>query len=292
MICYPIKLQFFLVLVAIQPESLYTIFVIILYMFNFNYKSIDFAHKLDNSTTPSENFERHMHYFNEVIFFVSGDVDYHVESESRKLSPGDVIIVPSGKFHFAVCNLNQPYERYVLKFPDKILPGFLVDFIKNCSSFYSDMMKYHLDFSTLDDFYSQFKSEEEIYALFIGGLIKFLIYLSKEGQESFTTTRQNDIIKRVIDYIDKHLNENITLESLCEHFYFSKSYLSNCFKKYMNTPIMQYVRSKKIIIAHRMIMNGMKKTLVAEQLGFENYSTFYRDYRKIIGLSKKEQVKK
>ena len=54
-------------------------------MFSFVYKDIDFAHKLDDSTTPSENFERHMHYFNEILYFVKGDVVYHVESESRQL---------------------------------------------------------------------------------------------------------------------------------------------------------------------------------------------------------------
>ena len=260
-------------------------------MFNFNYKNIDFSHKLDNSTTPSENFERHMHYFNEIIFFVSGDVDYHVESESHKLAPGDIIVIPSGKFHFAVCDLSVPYERYVLKFPDYVLPSFLVDFLKSSSIFYSDMMKFHLNFSSYDEFYARFNKDEEIYCIFLAELVKFLLYLSKEGAETFTTTRQNSIIKAVIDYIDKHIKENITLASLCKHFYFSKSYLSNCFKKYMNTPIMQYVRSKKIIAAHRMILSGMKKTYVAEQFGFDNYSTFYREYKKIIGIPQKKKNK-
>ena len=91
-------------------------------MFSFVYKDIDFAHKMDDSTTPSENFERHMHYFNEILYFVKGDVVYHVESESRQLQPGNIVLIPSGKYHFAVCDLQVPYERYVLKFPDTILP--------------------------------------------------------------------------------------------------------------------------------------------------------------------------
>lgn len=258
-------------------------------MFNFNYKDIDFSHKLDNTTTPTESFERHMHYFNEILFFIRGNVDYHVESESRKLSKGDIVLIPSGKFHFAVCDLSQPYERYVLKFPDNILPDFLASKLKNSFSFFTDTMKYVLDFNSLDDYYQQFQDRDEIYALFVSELIKLLVLLFKDGDDASPTIRQNNIIKSVIDYIDAHIKENITLESLCSHFYFSKSYLSNCFKKNMNTPIMQYVRYKKIIAAHRMILSGAKKTLVANEFGFNNYSTFYREYNKIIRLDKKSK---
>ncbi len=259
-------------------------------MFNFAYKDIDFSHKIDSSTKPSESFSRHMHYFNEILFFVKGDVDYHVESESRKLSPGDIVIIPSGKFHFAVCNLNQPYERFVLKFPDDIIPSFLAERIKLVSNFKTESMKYFLNFSALEEYCNQFASDEEKYALCISELIKILVYLFNDSEkltENKLNIKQNQIIKSVIDYIDVHLKENISLEDLCNHFYFSKSYLSNCFKKYMNTSIMQYIRSKKIIAAHRLILSGVKKTVAAEQYGFENYSTFYREYIKILSLNKK-----
>lgn len=258
-------------------------------MFSFVYKDIDFAHKLDDSTTPSENFERHMHYFNEILYFVKGDVVYHVESESRQLQPGNIVLIPSGKYHFAVCDLQVPYERYVLKFPDTILPPFLAERIRNLHSFHTDTMKYFLNFNCLDDYVQQFQDQDEVYALFMSELIKLLVLLSKESDNAPPTTRQNDIIRSIIDYIDTHLQENITLEMLCDHFHFSKSYLSNCFKKNMKTPIMQYVRSKKIIAAHHMILSGVKKTVAADYFGFDNYSTFYREYTKIIGIGKKKK---
>ena len=51
----------------------------------------------------------------------------------------------------------------------------------------------------------------------------------------------------------------------------------------MKIPVMQYVRYKKIIAAHQMILAGAKKSVVAELLDFNDYSTFYRSYVKIIG---------
>ena len=47
-------------------------------------------------------------------------------------------------------------------------------------------------------------------------------------------------------------------------------------------PVMQYIRKKKAIAAHGMIMSGTPKTIAAEKTGFENYSTFYRCYIKML----------
>ena len=80
-------------------------------MFNFIYKDIDFAHKIDEASNPTENYEKHIHYFNEIVLFVTGDVVYTVETESRKLRPGDIIFIPSGKYHFATVNSISTYSR-------------------------------------------------------------------------------------------------------------------------------------------------------------------------------------
>ena len=100
---------------------------------------------------------------------------------------------------------------------------------------------------------------------------------------------------REVKHIDENIREPITLDSLAENFNFSKSYISNEFRKAMKIPIMQYVRAKKIIAAHRLILNGEKKRVVAEMFSFDDYSTFYRSYVKVMGFSptdiKKQSIK-
>ena len=90
-------------------------------MFNFNYKEIDFAHKLNGHTLPSDDFKKHMHDFYELIFFVHGDVDYMIESKSKKLVSNDIILIPAGLLHYGVANIEVEYERYVLKFPLRLI---------------------------------------------------------------------------------------------------------------------------------------------------------------------------
>lgn len=249
-------------------------------MFNFIYKNIDFAHKLGIASEPANDYNKHLHTFNEILYFVQGDVRYNVESESKKLQEGDLILIRPGKYHFAEVGEQSRYERYVLKFPDAALPSYLVQKLKKRSFFFGNVKKYALLFNQLDSYYENF-TEEETYTLFICELTKFLIMLCKE--DSVAATHSNDFIGKLTDYIDENLHESISLESLSRHFNFSKSYISNEFKQTMKIPVMQYVRYKKIIAAHQMILAGEKKSAVAEMFDFKDYSTFYRSYIRIIG---------
>lgn len=246
-------------------------------MFNFIYGGIDFAHKLDAPSNPTEQYFKHVHAFNEIIYFVSGDVEYTVESETRKLVPGDLVVVAPGKYHFAAVNADVRYERYVLKFPDALVPGFLAERIKTLGPFLGSADA--LSFGVFDSYFGSF-SDEELKALFLAETVKLLILLSKEPQP--VSRRINTTVAEIIRYIDDHIREPITLESLSKDFHFSKSYISNEFKRSMRISIMQYVRLKKIIAAHRLILAGERKSYAAEQLGFDNYSTFYRQYVKLL----------
>lgn len=250
-------------------------------MLNFIYKDIDFQHKLDEAGHSSEIFEKHIHPFNELLYFISGNVVYTVEGESRKLEPGDIIYIPSGKYHFATVDTTSEYERCVIKFPDYYVPQHIKKIRDYHPSFLRSKQQYVYMFKEFDEMRKAY-SNDEIYTICMCNVIRLLV----EIYHSSTTPLQKEvpaIIKLLIDYINDNLDKKITLESLSRASNFSKSYISNEFKLYMKTPIIQYVRNKKILAAHKMIEDGSRPYQVAKQFGFDDYSTFYRSYVSIIG---------
>ena len=249
-------------------------------MFRFLYNNIDFSHKLGTASLPMDDYNKHLHTFNEVLYFVRGTVKYNVESESRTLTEGDLVLVRPGKYHFAEVQNNDEYERYVLKFPDSVLPRYLSDKLSKQGAFIGNVKKYGVLFNSLDSYVDNF-SPEDVYTLFVAELTKLLVLLCKE--QSVATTHRDDFVSRLVDYIDENVSEPISLDTLSRQLNFSKSYISNEFKRTMKIPVMQYVRYKKIIAAHQMILAGEKKSAVSELFGFKDYSTFYRAYVKVIG---------
>lgn len=247
-------------------------------MFGFTYKDLDIAHKLDKPSSPTEEYYKHIHPFWEILYLVRGNVEYTVESETKKLCEGDLVFIPYGKYHFATVDLSVPYERYVLKFPDSAVPDYVKNKLMEGSAFFTNSKKFGMVFSNLDAYIGNF-TDIELYTLCICDIVKLIVLLYHEIQPS---SKRNEFIDELIGYIDENIDKPITMPLLTETFHYSRSHINNEFKKYMRIPIMQYVRSKKIIAAYHMILSGMKKNETAEKFGFETYSTFYRAYKKFM----------
>lgn len=257
-------------------------------MFKFVYKNLDVSHKLGISSYPEDEYSKHVHYHYELIFVCKGDLEYSIDGDTHLLREGNIVLVHPGQIHFADVKNENNYERYVLKFSDSILPTFLNEKLSNFGSYFNGASKYSIMFKNFDDYFKNFESEEEKYSLFVCDIIKLCILLSNET--SFSKNFKHTFIREVLNYIDDHICEDITLDKLSKVFLFSKSYISTEFKKYMRTTIMKYVRIKKIIYAHKLILNGEKKSIAARTVGFDEYSTFYRCYTQIIGKTTEESV--
>ena len=254
-------------------------------MFNFNYKEIDFAHKLNGHTLPSDDFKKHMHDFYELIFFVHGDVDYMIESKSKKLVSNDIILIPAGLLHYGVANIEVEYERYVLKFPLRLINDTLAKEIQDFTCFSGNYPALKELFIKLDNIYNNY-SDEHKYILMVNTLSEILINMQNKSKVSdeLIGVYHNPVVSKVIAYINENIKKNITLTNICNDLNFSRAHISNEFSRVMKIPVMTYIRYKKIIAAHQKILEGnVKINEVAYEYGFEEYSTFYRNYIKIIG---------
>lgn len=182
-------------------------------------------------------------------------------------------------------NRDTLYERYVLKFPEFIVPDFVREKLNGDTYFFVNCKKYELTFNLFDRYMQEY-NEDETYAMFIAETLKLMVLLCHEHVQR--VEKYDDFIKQLIDYIDTHLQTPLTIQLLTEEFHYSKSFINTEFKRRMHIPLMKYIRTKKVIAAHQMILSGIKKTEAAEIFGFENYSTFYRIYKNLLQSGKED----
>jgi len=169
----------------------------------------------------------------------------------------------------------------MIKFPDSHVPEYIKEIRNSRSCFLGNSQRYINMFKEFDEMKNS-HSDEELYAIYMCDIIRMLVDI----YHSSSAPVQKDapaVIKFLLDYINDNIEKKITLDALSEASNFSKSYICNSFKLYMKTPIIQYVRTKKILAAHQLIESGSKPYQVAKQFGFDDYSTFYRSYVSIIG---------
>ena len=246
-------------------------------MFHFVFSGLDFAHKLDEKQRPTENYEKHLHYFHEIVYFVRGKVNYNVEGESKKLHNGDLVFIEAGRNHFAEVNLDDCYERYVLKFDSSLLPPYLQNRIGEIRTFHN-LSPIIAGIINGLDLYVENHSKEETFILLESELQKLLVFLLCDKKEIAGEYDEN--IAQIIEWIDLHIEEPISLKRIASIFHYSSSQICNAFKKNVKMPLMRMVKAKKLIAARKAIERGEKKNEVALRYSFENYSTFYRLYVK------------
>ena len=92
-----------------------------------------------------------------------------------------------------------------------------------------------------------------------------------------------DLGARVVRYLNENGDRDISLDDLAKHFFVSKYHLCRAFKKHNGISVHGYINQKRVRHAKQLIEAGETASGAAYQVGFGDYSAFYRAYVKIIG---------
>ncbi len=96
-------------------------------------------------------------------------------------------------------------------------------------------------------------------------------------------------IRRCIDYIYEHLNEQITVKQLSSHTNLNESYLSTLFKRETGTSIIDFVHTAKIKTSENMLIySDYSSSEIAMSLGFSSQSAYIALFRRINGITPKK----
>ncbi len=99
-------------------------------------------------------------------------------------------------------------------------------------------------------------------------------------------TKHSEIIKRVMEYIRKHLSEKITLNDVSNYVNFSVSYLSRIFKEETGENISTYINRMRVEQAKTLLLNPKYSLVeVTGMLGFEDQSYFNKVFKKMCGIT-------
>lgn len=252
--------------------------------YNLIYPNLYFAHKIEEGPNFGEVFEKHFHLIYEILYFVKGDVDLYIENKIYHLKENDLLFIKPGQHHYVKPKMDTIYERYVIKFPEYLIPKVLLETLKNkpvCTNINGSPLT-NL-FQSIDWHYSYYTGDNLSLVLenTLGMILTYYSALEKnKGKETNTT---NHKMSKVINYINENLSSPLQIENICEHFHYSKSYICKEFKNAMGVAIKEYIIAKRILLADSLIQNGHKPIEIYEKCGFIDYSTFYRNYVKIIG---------
>jgi two-component system response regulator YesN len=99
-------------------------------------------------------------------------------------------------------------------------------------------------------------------------------------------------VERVMEYVNGHIGEHLSLTKLAAHVGLNPSYLSRLFHQRRGTPLIQYVTEQKMRRAAALLSSGSYKIKeVATLLGIEDQYYFAKLFNKIYHMSPTEYQK-
>lgn len=242
--------------------------------------------------------EGHCHSVYEIYYFISGDAEIMVEGKIYPLTPHTLFLIAPGVMHGIQVNSRADYVRDVLYIsPDHLLPerrhlltGIMPTHKKKPTR---ELLYEHTEDFHLDDFFYriyQLKDQPQdvqdmLAPIFNEALLAQIHLLGRVLKPATFINQMPDKMIEIINYVNGHLTENLSLDNIASHFFISKNNLNANFKKFLGNTAMDYVRYKRIILAKQAIEAGESAMSAALQSGFTDYSSFYRAYVKYEGMS-------
>ena len=232
--------------------------------------------KIDHSIL----WENHCHAKYEMIAVAEGDITVMLEGQKYRLKENQVIIVPPLFYHSVTANGGERYRRITALFGIDAIPSVLQD------AFTNQVRNIDLDSSRIEKFKEICqKADASFYEPLLQSLMVEIFYDALQIPQAPTKIETDEFLQKTFSYIDQHLHEKILLDDLAKYTSRSKSSFCHLFEAKMNISPKQYILQKKLALASKLIDEGVPHTVAAMQVGYGNYSNFYRIYMKHFGTS-------
>ncbi len=247
--------------------------------------------------------EMHIHDCYEVYFSISGGKQFLIDNKLYDIAPGDLFLINQYDSHYLTQIEKEQHERIVIM----IAPEFMKSISTEDTNLDACFQKRDKDFShkisltqdqqgrflyfinkilTSNGYGHDLLEKSTFTELFV--MINAIVNESSLETADVKPAAYNEQVDSILSYLNKNLQEPISIGDLAKHFYISESYICRIFKSATGTTINKYMTARRISIAKSLLADGIGVSEVCERCGFSDYSNFLKAFTKSVGISPKK----
>ncbi|MBQ7718884.1 MAG: helix-turn-helix domain-containing protein [Clostridia bacterium] len=258
-------------------------------------------HKVEKTV---EAQKPHTHEYFQIYYIVKGRITHYVSNSSSTLSHGDMFIIPPGVIHHIAPLPGTVF--YSLSFMSDLLGEptkanrLAINFLKSLKQsiqpkisiiskdiFYAENIMEHM----LNEFNGKTIGYDENIRAYTLILVNLLARSYLNGNwaripEYFEDNRQ--FVIGCVEYVENNFTDKISLDDISKRAAMSKGTFCKLFTELTGHSFNNYINICRIKKAAEYISQGYKITAIYGLCGYGDFSTFYRNFKKIMGISPKE----
>jgi AraC-like DNA-binding protein/mannose-6-phosphate isomerase-like protein (cupin superfamily) len=254
---------------------------------------------------PVDNQPWHNHKEVEFLAILKGNLGVQSKHNYVVLGPGDVMVLGASQphrshkpnaddHHYIVFQIDlgkhfdQSTMPYLSCFSEHTEP---LDNLNYIFSSNNAVKQEAHDF--IMDIFHESQRRTRGYEIAVSAAIKrlLLLMLRNDSRGVLKDTEETDLVRfrPVLDYIDTHLDEKISVEEVCALLNLSYHYFIKYFKKTMGLSFVEYVNYKRIKKAELLLLTSDLNIMdVSCEVGITNMAQFYKLFKRHNGCSPRE----
>lgn len=236
----------------------------------------------------------HWHNYYEITYIKSGHATHMLNNKIRELKHGDLIFMLPNDAHmfYEDTDVELKIFSFMPSFPNKDTTESILKTARSCVISLDEKTACRVEVY-LERIKELYETQTSISEKYIKCMLDAICYEISEsiqigGLDVLGYINSNQRILEILDYIDTHYMEDLTLKTIAEKFGITANYFCEFFKKYVNSSFTKYLILIRIRHAIALIECDDKSIeTIAQETGFKSTSYFSQAFKRICGMSPK-----
>lgn len=264
----------------------------------------DFRYR-EEAVPGSSKFE-HYHDTYELTFFRKANCTLFLRDTRFDIQDGDFLLIDPYEVHRLSFN-SSSYARYIFYFKKKFLSELLEALQLNeilqdqrngtrkkiastnlkqrmeLEQICRNVMKSWKECSEMEES-DWAESKIKIYLSLL--LIRYAEMIKEQHQQDLKLSVKEEQVKEIINFIDRHFKESISLQTLEDRFHLSRYYISHIFKEVSQFSVIEYLHHRRIIEAQKLLQYSNESINdICFECGFSSTQHFHSIFKKVTGTT-------
>ncbi|MDQ0874627.1 YesN/AraC family two-component response regulator [Paenibacillus sp. V4I3] len=256
----------------------------------------------------------HCHQGMEFLYVLQGTGQIVVNRKVYLIQPGTFLYLQPYQLHHIQVDVHPdaPYERTIIALEPSIFEHYFAAF-PQLNDYFQHLWKNELEDQVLQQMDNmsfinqlfqhhhtvfssyQHDAKQQNFALLMLQVFQFL-YAKGFGdpiENGLHPQRQLHYSEKIMNWLEGHYSEEISLDKLAEHMHISKYYVSRIFKQETGSTLMEYILARRIKQAC-LLLNTSNKGIeqISIEVGMNNFPYFCQAFKKLVGTTPMKYRKK
>ena len=234
----------------------------------------------------------HWHEEIELLCFMEGEGVVSCDLKEYTVKAGDIVFVNGKELHTG-CLRGTENTYYCIHVDTGFFHNLIGDEYIVFQNIISDdecaaLLKRVISENQKEGFESLISVRKMMYEFFaLAGRSHVSSVLSKD--EYVSNFKKLNAFNAVIEYIDRHFNEELNVDMLAKQFHVSSSWFSHLFKKRVNRTVTEYINETRISHAKSFLeREDLSIGEIAGLVGFADINYFSRKFKAVTGMTPSE----